>query len=107
MVYFDSCSIYVTSATSLRAKIDRMQAVIDMLEETALKSAGNEDISEYSLDDGQTKIKTVYKSASAVADAIETFERLKQKYINQLNGRAVRMVDSKNFPSNGGRNGRY
>lgn len=106
MVYFDSSSIYINSASDLRAKIVRCEAVIEALFVAAEKAAANEDISEYSLDDGQSKIKTVYKSAASVMAAIDVFQRQQQRYINQLNGRAVRMVDSKNFPSNRGRNGR-
>ncbi len=106
MVYFDSSSIYITSATDLQTKIARCEAVIEALFTAAEKAAANEDISEYSLDDGQTKIKTVYKSTASVMAAIEVFQTQQQRYINQLNGRAVRMVDSKNFPSNRRRNGR-
>lgn len=106
MVYFDSCSIYITSATTLKDKIARIDAIIVLLEDAAIKAAGNEDISEYSLDDGQTKIKTVYKSAASVMSALQSFETMRQRYINQLNGRHVRLVDSKNFPSNRRRYGR-
>ena len=101
MLTFDSSSIYVTSATTLRDKLTRVNAIITALEDVALKAAANGDISQYSLDDGQTKIMTSYRTAEDVANSIQAFEVIRQRYINQLNGRMVRLVDSKNF-----RNGR-
>lgn len=107
MAFFDSSSIYIDSATSLRAKIARIDAVIDALFTVASTAAANGDISEYSLDDGQTKIRTVYKTAADVMSSIQVFETQRQTYINRLNGRSFRLMDSKNFPSTkGGRYGR-
>lgn len=101
MLTFDSSSIYVTSATTLREKLTRVNAIITALEDVALKAAANGDVSQYSLDDGQVKIMTTYRTAEDVAKSIQAFEVIRQRYINQLNGRMVRLVDSKNF-----RNGR-
>lgn len=101
MLTFDSSSIYITSATTLHEKLTRVNAIITALEDVALKAAANGDISQYSLDDGQTKIMTNYRTAEDVANSIQAFEVIRQRYINQLNGRMVRLVDSKNF-----RNGR-
>ena len=101
MLTFDSSSIYVTSATTSREKLARVNAIITALEDVALKAAANGDISQYSLDDGQVKIMTTYRTAEDVSKSIQAFEVIKQRYINQINGRMVRLVDSKNF-----RNGR-
>ena len=97
MIEYDSADIYIDSATSLTDKITRIDTVISALLTTATKAAANDNISEYWLDDGQTKIKTVYKGADAVFKSIEAFERLKTYYRNKLNGRVVRLVDRKNF----------
>jgi hypothetical protein len=97
MVYYDSAAIYVESAKTLKEKITRIDAIITALETQALVAAGNSIIQEYSLDDGQTKIRTMYKSAKDVALSIDAFEAIKQRYINQLNGRMTRLVDGKNF----------
>jgi len=97
MVYYDSADIYISSASSLREKITRIQAIITALENAALTGAANGHLSEYSLDDGQTKIRTAYRSMTEVADSINAFEAIKQRWVNQLNGRHVRLVDSKNF----------
>ena len=103
MVYFDSADIYINGGINLQDKITRLNAIITALEDSALKAAANGNISEYSLDDGQTKIRTVYRNAADVANAISAFETIRQRWINQLNGRHMRLVDSKNFRRNGTR----
>jgi hypothetical protein len=97
MVIFDSAAIYIESATSLQDKITRIDAIIDGLLTSALKAASTGNVGEYSLNDGQTQIKTVYRSVTEVKNAIADFEALKQIYINRANGRRMRLVDSKNF----------
>jgi uncharacterized protein Yka (UPF0111/DUF47 family) len=104
MAIFDSAYVFVECATDLKDKITRIDAIIDALTTTALKMAANDNITEYSLNDGQTQIKTVYKGAHAVLNSIKAFEGIRQTYINQLNGRVIRLVDGKNFP--GSRYGR-
>lgn len=104
MVQYDSAAIYLESCTTVRAKIVAIDAIIAALMLTAAKAASTDNIEEYWLDDGQTKIKTLYRGTAAVFESINAFEKLKQMYINQLNGRIVRLVDGKNFI--GPRNGR-
>lgn len=104
MVTYNSAATYITSVTSLEAKIARIDAIITALEVTALTAASNDNITEYMLDNGQTKIQTSYRGAGAVLKSIAGFEAMKQMYLNQLNGRVIRLVDGKNFI--GRRNGR-
>lgn len=103
MTIFDSADIYINQGINVREKITKIEAVITALEDSALKAAANGSVSEYSLDDGQTKIRTVYRNATEVANAITAFETIRQRWINQLNGRQVRLVDSKNFINGNGR----
>jgi len=97
MVEYDSTLIYIQSATDLCDKIDKINAVITALEDTALKSAMNDDITSYMLDDGQTKINTTYKGTDAVIKSIHEMEKLRTMYENRLNGRHVKLVDSKSL----------
>jgi hypothetical protein len=97
MTVYDSADIYIESRTGARAKIAAIDAIIDALLLSAAKAATGENITEYSLDDGQTKIKTIRRSSKEIEASIMAFQRLKQLYINQLNGRVVRMIDGKNF----------
>lgn len=97
MVVYDSSDIYISKATSLKDKINRIDAIIKALEDTALKSATSDDITEYSLDDGQTKIKTVYRGTKGIINSINSLIRLREYYINKLNGRQVRLVDGRSL----------
>jgi len=105
MVIYDSAAIFVDKATDLCDKIVRIEQIIDALLTTALSSAAHDEIEEYMLDDGQTKIKTIYKGTDQIFKSIDSFERLKQIYVNRLNGRRLRLVDHNNFKRF--RNGRH
>lgn len=106
MATYESAAIYIASATSLKQKIARLDAIITALEDTALTAASGDNVTSYSLDNGQTKINTMYRSASDVAASIVAFERIRARYVNKLNGGAiVRLVDSSNFTRRN--NGRY
>lgn len=78
-------------------KIEKIDAIISALEDTALQSAANDNIDEYWLDDGQSKIKTSYKGTDQIFKSIIAFERMRQIYVNRLNGFVVRMVDSRSL----------
>jgi hypothetical protein len=106
MVVYETCGIYVQSKTTLKDKIAAIDEIIAMLETTALDMAGKDAIQEYSLNDGQTIIKTIYKGSVGIASAIDDFERIRQRYVNRLNGRMVRLVDSKNVTRRNWRYGR-
>jgi hypothetical protein len=106
MVTYDSEGVYIASCKTVRAKIVAIDAIIDALMLTAAKSASNDNITQYSLNDGQTIINTMYRGTKAIFESIKSFETLKQMYTERLNGRVVRLVDSKNFTggwNNGGR----
>ena len=97
MAIYTSADLYIESKTSLRAKIAAIEAVQTALMTSALKAVAKASISQYSLNDGQTIIQTTYRNSNEITQSYEGFERIKQMFINQLNGRRVRLVDSKNF----------
>lgn len=78
--------LYINSASSLLEKIDRYDAIISALEAQALVAAGDSNIEEYSLDDGQIKIKTLYRDLNSITDAILKFTQLRNGCLNQLQG---------------------
>ena len=86
-----SCTetVYIESATGLRTRLDRIVAIIEALELRQVAVIGNADIDEYEINDGQTKIRTIYRSSEQIAKAIQAYEALKQKLLNQLNGRQM------------------
>lgn len=82
-------SSYIQDCTTLEERLVRLDNIIDALEIRALDSVSDSSTDEYSIDDGQIKIKTKYRSHKAILDAIVGFNRLKYKIINDMNGRKV------------------
>jgi len=97
IVTYDSSEICIRSKKTLAEKIKTIDAMITALESTVLKAVGTANIDEYQLNDGQTIIKTIYRNATDVINSITALEAIRQRYVNQLNGRMIRLVDSKNF----------
>jgi peptidyl-tRNA hydrolase len=93
MAEYESGYAYIETATSIKQKVACIDSIIDGLLNSALKAVENEDISEYWLDDGQTKIKTVYRSAAEVMKSINSFEKIRNIYLNRINGFSVQLID--------------
>lgn len=107
-VYYDSCAIFISSATELKDRINNIRLVQSALRAQRLAAAldpSMSNIAEYSLDDGQTKIRTVYRNLNEINTAMHVLERELQDCYNQLNGRITRSVDGKNLNRYG--NGLY
>jgi len=87
------------SKDSLRAKITEIDNLINELFGTALKSVQSGNHAEYELDTGQTRTRVRYTSVSSITTAIEDYEKLRQLYVNKLNGTTgvVQLMDGKNF----------
>lgn len=93
---------YIIDSTGLKERYDRICSIITALENQQLLAVGNSDVDEYTLDDGQTKIKTVYRSPSALAKAIDDYEKIKNRILAELTGtRIVRLGDAKSLGSYG------
>lgn len=97
MVTYDSSDVYIQSKATLQAKIEAVDAMMTALETNVLKAVGKGDVEEYMLDDGQTRIRTTYRSTKEVIKSIQDLEAIRQMYVNRYNGRGVRLVDGKNF----------
>lgn len=97
MVEYDSELAYLESKTGAKEKIIAIDLLIDQLLLTAAKAALQEHVSEYWIDDGQSKIKTIRRSVGSITKSINDLRALKQSYIQILNGRVTILRDSKNF----------
>lgn len=110
MVIYTSAYEYLSTCQSYRDKAVACDRIIAALLATAEIAAAGDEVTEYSLDDGQTKIKTIYKGADAVFTSIQRFEKLKQFYetllSNRKNGNIMRLLDIKNLQK-GGTNGNF
>jgi hypothetical protein len=97
MVIYESAIDYIGVATNARERIVRIDAIIFALENSAIKAAATGEITEYSLDDGQTKISQVYRNPLEIERSITAFERIRQMLINRITGRMTRLSDESNF----------
>lgn len=82
-------TLYIESAASCLEKIDRYNEIITALEMRMVDAAaGNADIDEYKLNDGQVIIETKYRNPESIARAILMFKKLRNACYNELNGRS-------------------
>lgn len=89
---------YLRSQTDVAAKVATLDAIIDNLyAQLAAMAAQEEPIQEFMLNDGQTILKTVYKTEAAVLKSIDLFTLQRNRLINDSRPRTVRMVDISNF----------
>ena len=100
MIYTD-VGLYIESKTSILEKIQAYEAILVALRAAMLTVAETSGIEEYYLDDGQTIIKKRYRDPNQVYATIQAVTRLKNSLIQDYNDtHVVRLVDSKNFPTN-------
>lgn len=99
-VWYDkSAIVQPESKTTEAARIGKINSIIDALLDAQLAFEADPNKKEYGLDDGQTKIRMQYRDLDALAAAILAYERIKQMYLNRLNGRMTRLVDLRAFPN--------
>lgn len=82
---------------TIQAKITKIDAIIDSLLNTALKSVGRGDKMEYSIDTGQSKERVVFSTMESVTKAIKNYEAIRQYYVNRLVGGSFRNIDERNL----------
>lgn len=90
---------FIQSRTTTASRLEAIEICIDkailMLGEVFDGVGGT--VQEYQVDDSQIKIKTVYRSIKQVEEQISALERMRNRYLNQLKGRAFIMKDRRTF----------
>lgn len=97
MILYFSLDANFESCTSIKAKIAKIDAILDSLFNTALKSVAAGNRVEYSIDTGQTKQRVVYATTKSVTDSITSYETIRQMYVSKLTGNEFRNVDQRNL----------
>jgi len=101
-INFVSIRKYILSCKSVSeiiATIDKI--ILDLFLLAADPETTNREyISEYSMDDGQMKVKAVYKDISSIMTSIEALNKMRTYYVNKSTGRSFRLIDGKNFTGN-------
>lgn len=70
-------------------KVARIDEIIDALYARMLETAGESNVEEYRVNDGQMTIEASYRTDDEILKGIKTLERMRQMYINRLNGRMM------------------
>ena len=101
MVSYESCTSYISSATSIKEKIAKIDEIISaMLDASLVAAESNGDIQAYELDTGQSRINTTYKSMADLSLGIEKYKKLRDMYYAELQnrgGRVTRLMGSQNI----------
>lgn len=87
------------SDANLRARIAEIDAIVNELFTTAMRSVMKGEIAEYELDTGQTRVRKKYNSPAMVRSEIKEWEATRQMYVNILNKStgSYRLMDERNF----------
>lgn len=91
-VFYPSFRAYFEDANDLCDKIDRLNVIINAQITLLATSSLEDDIEAYRLNDGQTIINVVRRSAEQITRSIRQLELVRNMYKNQLNGRVMRIV---------------
>lgn len=94
---FTQLTTYIESKTTIQGRITAINTCIDSIFPLILRSLETGDKQEYLVDNGQSKILLKYRDPLMVTKLITVLEAQKQYYINQLNGRVMRSIDTKNL----------
>lgn len=101
MAIYVSEQAYIESATTIQEQIVKIDAIINGLLDSAIKSATTGHMESYTLDSGQSKITTVYRDLESIQATVQKYQKLKDLLTQTLNnncfGRVTRLVDSTNF----------
>lgn len=87
--HFITISQYIESKTTLLAKIAAYDLIITGLENAMLLAVESGYLKQIEFDDSMMKVRTEYRSVEDVAKAMLGYEKIRQMYINRLNGRVT------------------
>lgn len=100
MAEFASESEYLESTTTTESRLQAMDRILLALDSAFLQLAQNADVQEYTLNDGQTIIRTQLRSAAQVEQMYAAIEIQRQRLINRLNGRCSRLSNVRTIRRN-------
>ncbi len=77
---------YIQSKNCLDARILAVENLIDSMLVTSIEAIDNGGTMSFTLDDGQMKVNTLYRSVKEVTEGIRGLERILQAWINRRDG---------------------
>ena len=91
--FYPSYRQYIDEECGLIERINRLDALVLALLESGLNAAMNQDVQDYTLNDGQTTIRVRVGDVQQIIKMAEQAEALKEFYKAQFNGRVFRLRD--------------
>ena len=91
--YFDTPRDYIENANSLKDKIRRIDQIIESLMLSAADPSGSGNVEEYSYNDGQTIVKSIYRSPKQMTEGIMAWQNIRSYYQRKLEGGVIRLQD--------------
>lgn len=88
---------YIQSKESLEAKITAIEALIDAMLLNTIDAIDDSGTASYTMDDGQMKISTEFRSLKQITDGVLALEKLLHIYINRHNGSITVLRGRLNF----------
>lgn len=89
---------YVECKSQLIGKVATYDILISSMEKSILAALQSDQgdaagqYAEYECDDGQMKIRARFRSVDQLITAMQGLRKIRQDYINQYNGRGIRLV---------------
>ena len=93
MVVYECASDYLSTAKSVEEKIVKIDVLIDGLFDAMTKAIASGEIQEYHIDDGQSRIRTIYRSVPDLMKGMHQYETMRALYANKLCGRVTVLKD--------------
>lgn len=101
---YRDCREYIQTAANTQARITRIQNIIAALEQRMLDIADDPAqaaVQEYSLDTSQSKIKTVHRTISEIATAIDVYDKMLVRLVQRTRSRKTQLIDKRNIRFDG------
>lgn len=92
---------YICDGTVAKTRLAKIQECIDALMDAQLKAISNSDVQELTFNDGQTVIKTAFRSPEAMARMMHELEKQKAYIFNNCMGRVQTMRQFNTFRNRG------
>lgn len=88
---------YLQSKTKLCDRIAAIESLIDAMVLEMASAIGTSGTASYSMDDGQMKVTTEYRSISQITAGVKSLEQMKNIYVNRYNGHRTVLRGRLNF----------
>lgn len=89
---YTSISAYFEDKSKLIGKIATYDLLIESMEKTLMAGIESGHLLQWELDDGQVKVRSMYRNVKDLTEAMNGLIKMRQYYINKANGRSIRLV---------------